>query len=58
LLGDVETDVLRTLLPPLNIDKVDTRRRANLKADRAVLAREAKTWRPTRNPRPTSPGAA
>lgn len=45
-LGDVETDVLRTFLPPLNIDKVDTPWRRELKASRAVLALQAEAWRP------------
>jgi hypothetical protein len=40
----VETLVLRQLLPPLNLDKVVTLWRAQVKAARKLLAGEARVW--------------
>jgi hypothetical protein len=45
VLGDVETGVLEALLPPLNLDKVRTPWRADLRRHRSVLAAEARAWR-------------
>jgi hypothetical protein len=41
----IETDVLGELLPPLNLDKVVSPWRGQVKAARKVLAAEARAWR-------------
>lgn len=43
-LDTVETDVLSALLPPLNLDKIVTRWRDQVKAARKVLANDARAW--------------
>jgi hypothetical protein len=43
-LDGVETVVLRRLLPPLNLNKVTTRWRDQVKAARALLADQARAW--------------
>jgi len=45
-LDGIETDVLDELLPPLNLDKVVTPWRGQVKAARKLLAAEARAWRP------------
>lgn len=45
-LDGIETDALGEFLPPLNLDKVVTPWRNQVKAARKVLAAEARTWRP------------
>jgi hypothetical protein len=40
----IETDVLKSLLPPLNIKKVVTPWRGQVKDARSVLARQARDW--------------
>jgi hypothetical protein len=45
-LDEVETAVLKTLQPPLNLDKVSTPWRAAVSAGRARLAAQARVWRP------------
>lgn len=45
-LDAVETDVLQRLLPPLNLDKVITPWRSQVLAARAVLAEQARNWKP------------
>jgi hypothetical protein len=45
-LAMIETAVLIELVPPLNIQKVVTPWRRQVKTARAVLAREARAWRP------------
>jgi hypothetical protein len=47
-LATIETAVLIELAPPLNIEKVVTPWRCQVKAARALLAREARAWRPQR----------
>lgn len=47
-LSDLETALLLSLEPALNIDKVRTPWRAQVRAGRAVLAAEARAWRPSR----------
>lgn len=44
-LDTIETDVLGQLLPPLNLDKVVTPWRGQVKSARKVLAAEARAWR-------------
>jgi hypothetical protein len=46
-LDTIETDVLGQLLPPLNLDKVVTPWRNQVKAARKLLAAEAWAWRPS-----------
>jgi hypothetical protein len=43
-LDGIETQVLKALLPPLNIDKVLTPWRAQVKSARKVLAQQARDW--------------
>lgn len=43
-LDTIETHILRELLPPLNLDKVITPWRGQVKAARRVLATEASAW--------------
>lgn len=43
-LDAIETDVLATLLPPLNLDKVRTPWRQQVRDARKVLADQARTW--------------
>lgn len=45
-LGAIETAVLVELAPPLNIEKVVTPWRRQVKAARQTLAQEARAWRP------------
>jgi hypothetical protein len=45
-LGTIETAVLIELAPPLNIEKVVTPWRSQVKTARRVLAQEARSWRP------------
>ena len=45
-LDEIETVVLRTLQPPLNLDKVSTPWRGAVSAGRARLAAQARGWRP------------
>jgi hypothetical protein len=45
-LGELETVVLKTLQPPLNLDKVSTPWRGAVSAGRARLAAQARVWRP------------
>jgi len=47
-LAAIETDVLRHLHPPLNIQGVDHKWKAGLKAQRAVMAAQARAWQPMR----------
>jgi hypothetical protein len=47
-LATIETAVLIELVPPLNIEKVVTPWRRQVKTARAVLTREARAWRPQR----------
>lgn len=47
-LGELETALLLSLEPALNIDKVRTPWRAQVRAGRAALAAEARAWRPNR----------
>lgn len=47
-LGDLETALLQSLEPALNIDKVRTPWRTLVQAGRARLAAEARAWRPNR----------
>lgn len=58
-LDDIETGVLLEFLPPLNLSKVATRWRDDVKAARKVLASEARAWRPeplaVRKPRTREP---
>lgn len=44
-LDTVETDVLGELLPPLNLNKVETPWREHVKAARMLLTAEARGWR-------------
>jgi hypothetical protein len=46
-LDAIETAVLAELAPPLNIEKVVTSWREQVKAARKVLAQQAREWRPT-----------
>jgi hypothetical protein len=46
-LDTIETDVLAQLLPPLNLDKVVTPWRDQIKAARKLLAAEARAWKPS-----------
>ncbi len=46
-LADIEADVLRRWNPPINISGVNHRWRATLQAKRAVMAEQARAWRPT-----------
>lgn len=46
-LDTIETDVLGKLLPPLNLDKVVTPWRRQVKEARKLLAAEARAWKPT-----------
>lgn len=45
-LDGIETDVLDELLPPLNLDKVATPWRGQVRGARKVLADQARDWRP------------
>lgn len=45
-LADIETDVLRRWNPAINISGVDHRWRSFLKAQRKVMAEQAKAWKP------------
>lgn len=45
-LDGIETDVLGEFVPPLNLDKITTPWRDQVKAARKVLAGEARAWRP------------
>ena len=45
-LDEIETVVLGTLQPPLNLDKVSTPWRGAVSAGRARLASQARVWRP------------
>lgn len=45
-LDGIETDVLSAMLPPLNLDKVTTPWRDQVKSARRRLANEARAWRP------------
>jgi hypothetical protein len=45
-LGAIETAVLVELVPPLNIEKVVTPWRSQVKLARKTLAQEARAWRP------------
>lgn len=47
-LGEIEAALLVALLPPLNLQGVVTPWRTRVKAARAVMAEEARTWRPQR----------
>jgi hypothetical protein len=47
-LGSIETAVPVELAPPLNIEKVETPWRRQVKAARQTLAQEARAWRPRR----------
>jgi hypothetical protein len=49
-LRDVERDVLRRLNPPLNIQGVDHRWKAQVQSCRAAMAAEARAWTPSRSP--------
>lgn len=53
-LFDVETDVLRGLLPPLNIEKVRTPWREHVKTARRLLADQALQWALSNKARTTS----
>ena len=44
-LDAIETDILVELLPPLNLSKVATGWREQVKAARKVMAAEARAWR-------------
>ncbi len=44
VLRDLETDVLRALKPPLNLERVATPWRRQVKLQRALMAAEARTW--------------
>lgn len=46
VLNDVETHVLRELVPPLNLAKMGDRADARVKAARATMAAEARAWHP------------
>jgi len=46
VLADVETAVLQRLMPPLNLDKVTTPWRRQIRAARATLADQARRWHP------------
>jgi hypothetical protein len=46
-LGELETEILRSLEPPLNIDSVRTPWRPLVRAGRAALATEAREWPPS-----------
>lgn len=46
-LGELETEILQRLEPPLNIDKVQTAWRPLVRAGRAALAAEAREWMPS-----------
>lgn len=46
VLDEIETAVLARLLPPLNLDKVATRWRAQVRSGRRRLADQARAWRP------------
>lgn len=48
-LDTIETQVLGELLPPLNLNKVDTPWRRQIKDARKLLADEARAWDPSRN---------
>jgi hypothetical protein len=45
-LDRIETDLLRKLLPPLNLSKITTPWTASTKAARKALATQAEEWRP------------
>lgn len=45
-LGQIEGVLLVELMPPLNLQGVVTPRTAKIRAARAVMAEEARTWRP------------
>lgn len=47
-LGEIEAALLVALLPPLNLQGVVTPWTTRVKAARAVMAEEARTWRPQR----------
>lgn len=47
-LGEIEASLLVALLPPLNLQGVVTPWTTRVKAARAVMAEEARTWRPQR----------
>lgn len=49
-LDQLETLVLESLQPPLNLAKVSTRWRPGVSAGRARLAAEARAWRPADSP--------
>jgi hypothetical protein len=53
-LDDVETNVLRELLPPLNIEKVRTPWRKQVKTARGLMADEARRWASSNKARTTS----
>jgi hypothetical protein len=46
VLDEVETAVLECLLPPLNIDKVRTPWRQQVRSGRQRMAAEARLWTP------------
>ncbi|WP_426575038.1 GIY-YIG nuclease family protein [Aquihabitans sp. McL0605] len=46
VLDDVETEVLRALLPPLNLDKVRTPWRPLVSSRRRSMAAQARLWTP------------
>lgn len=45
VLDGVETEVLKKLLPPLNLDKVVTPWRTQIKTARSILADQGRAWR-------------